>query len=60
MKRRKILRTMVLSIGNKQNDVIVRNGTTKQCVFNNVKRLLHPDESGIAMTVAKKFGEIKW
>ena len=43
---------MDLSI--KSDNVIARSEATKQSVPNYLRRLLHPDESGFAMTIIEK------
>jgi hypothetical protein len=48
-----------LSLRNKPNKDIARSRVTKQSTINQIKRLLHPDESVFAMKVVKSIGENK-
>jgi hypothetical protein len=59
MKLKQILRNMNLSLRNKPNKDIARSRVTKQSTINQIKRLLHPDESVFAMKVVKSIGENK-
>ena len=54
-KLKQIWMKMVFSI--KNNYVIARSEVTKQSVYSYLARLLHPDKSGLAMTIFKSFLE---